>query len=205
DGEGFPDPGDVRAVVVLGGPMNVYQEAKYAFLAQEDRFIREVVGRGIPYLGVCLGAQLLAKALGARVYASSVKEIGYYSLELTDAGQSDALLAGVPNPFTAFQWHGDTFDLPGGAELLATSATCPHQAFRYGQKAYGLQFHLEAGPEMVADWSRRYPRELASVGLNAPTLEAAATQYEEGLRRLRQLVLGNFLSRQVGVRLAAAQ
>lgn len=193
DGEPFPALDDVRAVVVLGGPMNVHQEAKYPFLGEEGRFIRETVDRGIPYLGVCLGAQLLAKALGARVYANPVKEIGYYSIALTEAGRSDALLAGLPSPFATFQWHGDTFDLPAGTELLATSPTCPHQAFRYGTRAYALQFHLEAGPEMVADWSRRYPRELASLGLNGALLRAGAAQHEAELRRMRRTVLDNFL------------
>lgn len=204
-GDSLPPPAGLDAVVVLGGPMNVYDEDNYPFLSREDAFIRETVRLGVPYLGVCLGAQLLAKALDARVYANRVKEIGYYALELTVEGQHDPLLAGLSSPFAAFQWHEDTFDLPQGAALLATSPSCAHQAFRYGRNAYGLQFHLEAGPEMVGDWCHRYPRELASLSLTPDSVGAAALKFEAELGRLRERLLDNFLGIAASVPAAARE
>src|SRR5204863_2879167 len=103
-------------------------------------------------LGVCLGAQLLAKAVGAEVYRHRQKEIGWYGIELTPEALDDPLFAGLPSTQTVFQWHGDTFDLPEGAVLLAKGATCRHQAFRLGRAAYGVQFHPEMTLEMVGDW-----------------------------------------------------
>lgn len=192
-GDKLPALEDVQGVVVMGGSMNVYEEEAYPFLAPENAFIREALRLGIPYLGVCLGAQLLAKALGARVYANPVREIGYYRIECTEKPLGDPLLAGLPKHFTALQWHGDTFDLPPGARLLATSPTCRNQAFRYGRNAYGLQFHLEVGPEMVADWCARYPEELEPFSLSPATLVAAAQQQEAALGPLRQQIMKNFL------------
>ena len=103
-------------------------------------------------LGVCLGAQLIAKALGASVYRNPVKEIGWFEIEVTGEGAADPLFAGVGPRETVFQWHGETFDLPPGARWLASSTACCHQAFRIGSSAYALQFHLEVTPEMIADW-----------------------------------------------------
>jgi GMP synthase (glutamine-hydrolysing) len=146
------EPGEWAALVVLGGPMNVDETDRYPFLATEIDWIRQALAAGLPILGVCLGAQLLSKALGSRVYANRVKEIGWYPLWITDEGRRDRLFAGSSGIETAFQWHGDTFDLPAGAVLLATTPECRHQAFRYGETAYGLQFHLEMTGEMVDDW-----------------------------------------------------
>jgi GMP synthase-like glutamine amidotransferase len=103
-------------------------------------------------LGVCLGAQLIAKALGARVYPNAVKEIGWYPVHWTAAAAGDALLAGMPDPATVFHWHGETFDLPDNAVWLGYSDACRNQAFRCGGNIYGLQFHLEVTPAMIAGW-----------------------------------------------------
>ncbi|MBD3296252.1 MAG: type 1 glutamine amidotransferase [Candidatus Omnitrophica bacterium] len=156
-GDRFPDKLDaVRAVVVLGGPMNVDETAKYPFLRTEDIFIKKVLERGIPYLGICLGAQLLAKAAGAEVIKDQGEEIGFYDVELTDVGGSDPLFAGLHRHFEVFQWHSDSFLLPRGGELLAGSGACRNQAFKLPSRAYGLQFHLELDARMIDEWIEDY-------------------------------------------------
>lgn len=154
-GETLPESLEhVAAVIMLGGPMNVYEEETHPFLKDEDRFIKQVLKEEIPFLGICLGAQLLAKACGARVMKAAQKEIGWYSVDLTTEGLRDRLSMGVVSPLTVFQWHGDTFDVPEGGKLICRSDIVPNQAFRVGSCAYGLQFHVEASQEMVEDWMR---------------------------------------------------
>jgi GMP synthase-like glutamine amidotransferase len=149
----------LSAIVILGGPMNVYEEDRYPFLREEDLFIKEAIQRGKTVLGICLGAQLIAKALGARVTKAPVKEIGWYDVSLTRAGSHDPLFPRFPRTFPVFQWHEDTFDIPSAGELIATSNPILHQAFRYGENAYGLQFHLEVTKEMIRDWMKTYEEE----------------------------------------------
>lgn len=139
-------------LIVLGGPMNVYETDRYPFLAVEERAIVDAIGAGKPVLGICLGAQLIAKALGASVYPAGEKEIGWHEIRLTEEGMRDGLLRGLSPCETVFQWHGDTFDLPLGAVCLAESQVCRNQAFRFGGSVYGLQFHLEVTAEMVSSW-----------------------------------------------------
>lgn len=148
----WPDVEDVRALIVMGGPMGVYEEAKYPFLAKEIRFIQDVIKAGRPLLGICLGSQLIAKAFGARVFPNAHKEIGWYAVHMAPAAAGDALFGGWSSKPEIFQWHGDTFDLPAGAELLATSPLCRHQAYRVGKNVYGLQFHPEVDAAMIASW-----------------------------------------------------
>jgi GMP synthase (glutamine-hydrolysing) len=136
----------------MGGPMNVDETERYPALAHEVAWLQKAVEAEIPVLGVCLGSQLLAKALGARVYANRVKEIGWYDIELVSSAADDPLFAGSPQTINIFQWHGDTFDLPAGAVQLARSPQCENQAFRFGKSAYGLQFHLEVTAEIIDDW-----------------------------------------------------
>ena len=138
-------------LIVLGGAMNVDQTERYPFLAAEVKWIEQVLSEELPLLGICLGSQLLAKTLGAKVYPAPRKEIGWYSIELTAAAADDRLFAqsGVR---TVFQWHGDTFDLPAGAVHLARSPVCENQAFRYGSSAYAMQFHIEMTAAMIDDW-----------------------------------------------------
>lgn len=145
-----PDPARYDGLVFMGGPMSVNDPLPY--LEREARWIAEAVAARQPVLGVCLGAQLIAKALGARVYPNAVKEIGWFEIELTAEGAADPLFAGAAPRETVLQWHGETFDLPPGATWLASSAACRHQAFRAGANAYALQFHLEVTPEMIEDW-----------------------------------------------------
>jgi len=139
------------ALVVMGGPMGVYEEDRFPFIRDEIALIELAMKKDLPTFGVCLGSQLIARAAGARVYKGKAKEIGWYDVSLTPEGKADPLLLGLPSTFEVFQWHGDTFDVPAGGVLLASSALFPHQAIRVGS-AYGFQFHLEVTSEMVRDW-----------------------------------------------------
>ena len=154
-GEGETLPGDLKgisAVISMGGPMNVYEEKQYPFLAQEDILIKEIISRKIPFLGICLGAQLLAKAAGAEVIKNSVKEIGFYEVILSGNGDKDLLFRGVDKLFNAFHWHTDMFKIPLNGKILAGNMNCTNQAFRLGENAYGLQFHVEANLDMILAW-----------------------------------------------------
>ncbi len=152
-----------QAVIVMGGPMGVYDEAEYPFLRDEHQFLTRVLAQGVPLLGICLGSQLLAKALGARVYRNPQKEIGWYTVDLTPAGTTDPLFVGLTSPVPVFQWHGDAFDIPAGATPLASSALCANQAFRYGDRVYGLLFHLELTPAIIHSWLKAFHDELVSL------------------------------------------
>ncbi len=151
---GSPAGGELEradGLVFMGGPMSANDDLPW--IPGELALIEHAAAAGKPVLGVCLGAQLVAKALGARVYRNSVKEIGWYPVYWTEAAHGDALLGGLSGPETVFHWHGETFDLPAGAEWLAYSEACRHQAFRVGDNVYGFQFHLEVTPGMIADWA----------------------------------------------------
>ena len=142
----LPDPAAVDLLVVMGGPMSVNDEAEFAWLAAEKRFIAEVVALGRPVLGICLGAQLIASAHGARVFRNTEKEIGWFDVHAC-TGTEDAF--DFPTTTTVLHWHGETFELPPGARLLATSTACRHQAFQLGERTIGLQFHLEMTAESL--------------------------------------------------------
>jgi GMP synthase (glutamine-hydrolysing) len=159
----LPKPDGFTHIVLLGGPMNVYEEDRYPFLRGEDLFIKEAIQRGKHILGICLGAQLIAKALGAKVTRAPSKEIGWYDVSLTEEGCGDPFFASLPKTFRVFQWHEDTFEIPKWAKLLATSTAVPNQAFRYGDNAYGLQFHLEVTTEMIRAWMEEYKEEAPSL------------------------------------------
>jgi len=150
EGDEIP-PGPYDAIVAMGGPMSVNDEASLPWLAEEKRFVSAAVRGGTPYWGVCLGVQLLASALGARVYQGDEPEVGLLPVELTDAGRADPVFSGTPESLVTLQWHGDTFDLPDGAVRLAGSPAYPNQAFRFAN-AYGVQFHLEVSTAMAREW-----------------------------------------------------
>ncbi len=144
-----PDWPSAAGLIFMGGPMSANDNQP--FIHQELRLIEQAVAAGKPVLGVCLGAQLIAKALGAKVYRNHTKEIGWAPVCWRPEARQDPLFCGFDRPEVLFHWHGETFDLPSGAVWLASSEACAHQAFRAGP-AHGLQFHLEVTPEMIASW-----------------------------------------------------
>ena len=150
-------PEETDLIVSMGGPMNVYEDGEYPFLAEEVRFISTALKAGIPVMGICLGAQIIARACGAAVYRAPVEEIGWSTVTITEEGRRDTLFKGMPRQVPVLQWHGDTFDLPEGGTLLATSAVCPNQAFRVGS-AFGLQFHVEVDADLLGGWFADSPR-----------------------------------------------
>lgn len=142
---------EAAGLIALGGPMSVNEVDRYPFLRKDVLWIARALSMELPFLGICLGAQLLAKTLGARVYPNRVKEIGWYPLKLLPDAADDPLFA-ESGERTTFQWHGDTFDLPDDTVQLARSPLCENQAFRYGSNAFGLQFHIEMTAGMIDDW-----------------------------------------------------
>ncbi len=154
----FPDIDKAHALIVMGGPMNVYEEDKFSFLKSENTYIQEAILRGVPYLGVCLGSQLLAKAMGAKVYKAKKEEIGWDVVELTSRAKEDPFFKGYrSHKLKVLQWHGDTFDLPRGAVHLAANKDVPHQAYCVAGLFYGLQFHIEVNRPMLETWFKKHP------------------------------------------------
>ncbi|MEI8011923.1 MAG: gamma-glutamyl-gamma-aminobutyrate hydrolase family protein [Candidatus Omnitrophota bacterium] len=147
NGEVLPEIAALDLVIVMGGPMSVNDEVRLPWLKQEKEFIRAVMKAGIPLLGICLGAQLIASASGARVYGHSYKEIGWFSIIAQQGNPPENFI--FPPASLVFHWHGETFDLPPGAVRLARSEVCVNQAFQIGRKVMGLQFHLEMTPPHV--------------------------------------------------------
>jgi len=150
--EPLPELRDVSALIVMGGAMGANDDQRHPFLYDLKLFIRQAVSTGIPFLGICLGGQLLAAALGARVASNRWEELGSLPVVLTSAGSQERLFAGLTGEFATFQWHHDSFDIPDGGVLLASSAACPHQAFRVGNVAWGVQFHPEVTEQIIRDW-----------------------------------------------------
>ncbi len=176
----FPDPRLARALVVMGGPMNVYEEKKYPFLKKENAYIQKCVKAGVPFLGICLGSQLLAKALNARVYKARKAEVGWGNVRLLPSVKNDPLLSGLKiKKLQVIQWHEDTFDLPRGAVRLASSVLVPNQAFVLDGKYYGLQFHVEVNRSMLETWFKNHPGK-----------EKILQEYDRYKRDLQAIVAG---------------
>lgn len=194
-GEGEPVPAeldDAAGLVVMGGPMGVYEQDRYPYLTRELQLIEHTVAQGKPVLGVCLGSQLLAAALGATVRPGHRKEVGWHPVSLAEVARNDALLAGVPPSFTPLHWHGDVFDLPPGAVRLASSALTETQAFRFGRSAYGFLFHLEVTPAIVRDWATHFTADLEEVGSDADALLRGARANLPALEGLGAQVYGRW-------------
>lgn len=169
-------------LVVLGGPIGAYEDSAYPFLADEIRLIRARLAAKRPVLGICLGAQILARALGARVYPGPAKEIGWAAVELTAEGRRSPLKHLAAERTRVLHWHGDTFDLPQGATRLAATAICPNQAFALGRYALGLQFHAEA-PGEIERWLIGHTHEIAATpGVGAGTLRAETARHAPALQ-----------------------
>jgi len=152
EGDELPDWNDVDLVIAMGGPMGVYDEGEHPWLAGEKQWIAQAARAGKPYLGVCLGAQLLAASLGGKVSTGAVPEVGVLPVTLTAEGQADPVFSALGESFPALQWHGDTFDVPPGGVHLGSSAAYPNQAFRFGAAAYAVQFHVEVTDHMLNEW-----------------------------------------------------
>lgn len=152
EAEPIPDFTQYDAIVVFGGPQNANEDDKYPYFVPEKVMIRKAVEQEIPFLGICLGGQLLATVLGGEVKRHTLTEIGFSNVRFTEEGKSDPLYARLPGYQTVYQWHEDIFEIPPGAVRLATSEKTENQAFRYGRNAYGLQYHIELTPEMLNTW-----------------------------------------------------
>ena len=179
-------------LVVLGGPIGVYEEADYPFLRAELALIERRLAANRPTLGICLGAQLIARALGARVYPSGVKEIGWAPLELRAAGRESCLR--LLHDTAVLHWHGDTFDLPEGATLLASTPACPHQAFSRGPATLALQFHVEAAGAALESWFVGHTAEIAAAAdVNVAKLRADTARWTPVLTPRAVRCLGEWL------------
>ena len=189
--DALPDLDAINCLIVMGGPMSVHDDDRFPWLQSEKHFIERAIQQSKWVIGICLGSQLIADVLGARVYANRGKEIGWFPIELTAAGRQSPLLGFLPDRLDVFHWHGDTFDLPSGALHLAQSEACLHQAFVYGERVIGLQFHLETTPAGVRDLVENGQADLiAGRYIQTPAQMLARTQNFESINRaMRELLI----------------
>ena len=201
EGDDLPDWRDADAIVVMGGPMSVNDEATLPWLGTEKAWIAAAVRAGVPLFGACLGVQLLAVSLGAEVTSVPRPEVGILPVFLTDEAAHDPVFAELPRELLTLQWHGDTFTLPDGAVLLASSPAYPNQAFRWGEHAYGVQFHLEVSREMAEEWARvpAYADALAQVlgPGSADALVEQLAQHADAMRAHGRLLFSRWLDHAV--------
>lgn len=184
---------DASGVIVLGGPMGVYEADRHPRLRAEMDLLAAAVARKVPVLGICLGSQLLAAALGARVYPGERKELGWFDVTLSAAAADDALFQQAPTPFPALHWHGDVFELPRGATHLASSVLTVNQAFSYGGTAWGLLFHLEARLAEVQAMTNAFSDEVAAVGVAPSELLASTARHADDVRANARAIFGAWL------------
>jgi GMP synthase-like glutamine amidotransferase len=189
-GDPLPDVRDISALIVLGGAMGANDDARHPFLSDLKLCIRKVVQAGIPYLGICLGGQLLAAACGGVVVSNRWEELGSLEVELVQAGLNDRLFKGIAAHFLSFQWHHDSFDIPADAVLLASSPGCPHQAFRIGECAWGTQFHPEVTEKIIRAWCAWDP----ATAKRSDELVAAFNTHQQNYCMVSRKLLENFLA-----------
>ena len=170
------------ALALGGGGQSAYQVAEFPYLEEECELVRKAILADKPVLGLCLGAQLIAKALGAEVYRAEQRELGFFPVSMSASAASDRLLAAWPSPFCPAHWHGDVFDLPRGAECMASSALTPNQAFRYGRATYAFQFHLEMTPVLFEELVDDAAGDLIPLGVDLVTLKKEASRVLPALR-----------------------
>ncbi|HBH02689.1 MAG: glutamine amidotransferase [Candidatus Rokubacteria bacterium RBG_16_73_20] len=188
------DPLAPDLLVVLGGPIGAYEETAYPFVLDEPRLLTQRLAADRPTLGICLGSQLMARALGARVYPGGTKEIGWAPLVLTEAGERSCLAALGTAP--VLHWHGDTFDLPAGAERLASTALYANQAFAWGRRALGLQFHVEVTARRLDHWLVGHAAEIAATpGVTVAGLRADTARWGPPLAEAGRRALARWLDR----------
>jgi GMP synthase (glutamine-hydrolysing) len=184
-------------LIVLGGPMSAYDDQRLPHLAVEMKLIESAMKRNLPVLGICLGGQLVARTLGARVYANPVKEIGWYDVAPSAHADGDPLLNDFKERETLFQWHGDTFDIPHGGIHLASSRHCENQAFRFGDNVYAFQFHLEVDEAMILRWLKvpENRREIARLhgDIDPDRIHAETARHIGRLHELSDRVFGKFI------------
>jgi GMP synthase (glutamine-hydrolysing) len=177
---------------VMGGPETVYQLDRYPYLREEIALIESALKDNRPILGVCLGSQLLAAALGAQVRRGESREIGWYSVKLAEAARDDRLMRGLPGEFMAGHWHSDVFDLPKGAVGLASSEKTAFQGFRYGEKAYGILFHAEMTLEIISALVSEFGEGLKRVGIDGDAILAKAADYLPQLGEIGTTIFGRW-------------
>ena len=195
--EGEQVPGelaDKSGLIVMGGPMGVYEYATYPFLSDEMHLIESAFKSGKPVLGVCLGSQLLAAALGAEVKKGERKELGWHAVTLSESAAQDTLFASVTTEFWPFHWHGDVFSLPKQAVGLASSRQTPHQAFRYGKNAYGILFHLEVTQQQISQMLFDFADELREAGGSATEITEQTPRQLPALQEIADGVFGRWAS-----------
>lgn len=186
------EPVKTDLLIVLVGPIGAYEDEAYPFLKDEIDILDQRLEAGRPTMGVCLGAQLIARAAGARVFPGEAKEIGFAPITLTAAGRESCLAPFADAPVT-LHWHGDTFDLPEGAERLASTELCENQAFSIGPNIVGFQFHPEASARGFEKWLVGHAAELAAAGIDVPRLRADAETYGPELERKAARVVADWL------------
>lgn len=190
----IPSNLDAQAgLVVMGGPMSVYDHEKFPFLLEEQRLIEKALKDDKPVLGVCLGSQLLAATLGADVKSGAQKEIGWHPVALKEFAATDYLWKELPDRFTAYHWHGDVFDLPQGAVSLASSEMTPCQAFRYGVHAYGFLFHMEVTEKIIKNMVAEFQDELGEQGITAGSIIQKSRNYLSELQTIGGKVFGRWV------------
>jgi GMP synthase-like glutamine amidotransferase len=196
EGETLPDWREFDLIVVMGGPMGAYEDDDFPWLRVERTLLGAAATAGRACFGVCLGAQILAASIGGRAYAGASPEVGVMDVELTPAGRADPVTSVLPARFRALQWHGDTFDLPASAVVLASSPAYAHQAFRW-RNAIGLQFHIEVTQSMADEWARvpAYAASLeAALGPGAlPHLLAEVSSEVNAMNESARLLFERFL------------
>jgi GMP synthase (glutamine-hydrolysing) len=192
-GEPLPEPARFSAVVCQGCPISVREDEQHRFLRDLRTIVAQVIRADMPYLGICYGGQLLAKLLGTRIEPSRVKEIGVYTVRLTEEGKSDPVFGVLGNSFPVVLWHGDTFGIPFGCRLLVEGTECVNQAFRHGRQV-ALLFHLEATESLLLSWCEAYHQELAEVEKSVAELLKEFRPIADRLKQVNYAFLDSFFS-----------
>ena len=192
----FPPASAIDLLVIMGGPMGVYEEDKYSWLTAEKAFIKTVIAAGKKVLGICLGAQLIAEVSGAKVYPNTEKEIGWWPIQKIINEKTLALTESLPDEFMTFHWHGDTFDLPPGAVHLFSTTICPNQGFLLNEQVAGLQFHMEATPDLVQQMVTHGQNELVPVPhiQSGKQMQEQSARYAAGQQKQLEIFVKEFLN-----------